>query len=178
MKNRTHYIIVAAAALLLGGVHAQTALSAEAVGEYYVKAAFLFNFAKFVDWPAGAFKTPTDPIVICIAGESEIATPLEELVKGKLVGSRPVVVQRGIRQGSECHIAFIGSSKRRPLTEEMKAAGVLTVGEADWFLAEGGMVTLKLEAGRVRLEINLGAAQRAGLQISSKLLSLARVVRK
>jgi hypothetical protein len=60
----------------------------------------------------------------------------------------------------------------------MKAAGVLTVGEADWFLAEGGMVTLKLEAGRVRLEINLGAAQRAGLQISSKLLSLARVVRK
>jgi hypothetical protein len=153
---------------------------AQSVGEYHLKAAFLFNFAKFVEWPAETFKRPADPILICVLGESEITGPLEEAVKGKLVGERRLVIQRGLVSGSAgCHIVFAGlNGKRRRLAEEMKGSGILTIGEDEAFLAEGGVVALLLVSDRVRMKINLSAAERAGLHISSKLLTLAQVVRK
>lgn len=168
--------MVAAGTLLWG---ASAEVGAQTANEYHVKAAFLFNFAKFVEWPAETFKGPAEAILICVLGESDIAGPLEEAVKGKLVGDRALVVQRGVVSGAGCHIVFAGSSgKRRRLMEGMKVSGVLTVGEDEAFLYEGGVVVLKLEADRVRVKINLAAAERAGLRISSKLLSLAQVVRK
>ena len=168
--------------MLLAGVFVLAveggAAAAQPVDEYQVKAAFLYNFAKFVEWPAGAFKGPADPILICVSEESPILGPLEETVKGKLVGERPLVIQRGFR-GGRCHMVFVGAgSKRTGITEELKTAGSLTVGETDGFTTDGGMVAFKRENGRIRVEINIDAAERAKLRISSKLLNLATVVRK
>src|SRR5258706_6858986 len=158
---RINFAIVAAGTLLLGA-HAES--NAQTVAEYHVKAAFVFNFAKFVEWPAESFKGPADPILICLLGESEIADTLEQAIKGKLVGERPLVVQRGLVNGTGCHIVFAGAhAKRRRLSQQMKGPGILTVGEDDVFLAEGGAVALKVESGRVRVTINLAAADRAGL---------------
>ena len=176
MRKPLSFAIVAAA--LLGAAPADT--HAQPVGEYHLKAACLFNFAKFVEWPAEAFKQPGDPIIICVSGESEITGPLEEAVKGKLVGERRLVIQRGLASGSAgCHIVFAGvNGKRRRLADDMKGPGILTIGEDEAFLAEGGAVALLLVSDRVRMKINLSAAERAGLHISSKLLGLAQVVRK
>jgi len=176
LRKPLSFAIVAASLLMAAPVDTH----AQAVGEYHLKAAFLFNFAKFVEWPAESFKRPTDPIFICLLGESEIAGPLEEAVKGKLVGERRLVIQRGLVGGSAaCHIVFAGvNGKRRRLAEDMKGPGILTIGEDEAFLSEGGAVALLLVSDRVRMKINLSAAERAGLHISSKLLSLAQVVRK
>jgi hypothetical protein len=173
--NRAPHILLAGVLSLAG---AGAAAAAQPIDEYQLKAAFLYNFAKFVEWPAGAFKAPADPILICVSEESPILGPLEETVKGKAVGERSVVVQRGFG-GGRCHIVFIGAGCKRPgVTEELKTGGSLTVGETDGFTTDGGMVALKRDNGRIRVEVNIDAAERAKVHISSKLLSLATVVHK
>jgi len=176
LRKPLSFAIVAAVLSMAAAVETP----AQSVGEYHLKAAFLFNFARFVEWPAESFKRPTDPILICVLGESEIAGPLEEAVKGKLVGERHLVIQRGLVSGlAGCHIVFAGANgKRRRFAEEMKGPGILTIGEDEAFLSDGGAVALLLVSDRVRMKINLSAAERAGLHISSKLLGLAQVVRK
>lgn len=150
--------------------------------EYQVKAAFLYNFAKFVEWPPQAFKTPQDPIAICVLGANPFGAALADLIRGKSIDGRPIVfrlVQEAEEAGA-CQILFVGASaeKRfRSLWGNLTPAGLLTVGEAPGFTADGGMINFKLDSGRVRFEINLDAAQRAQLHISSKLLSLAQIVK-
>ena len=153
------------------------------IDEYQVKAAFLFNFAKFVEWPPQAFKGPGDPISICVIGHNPFGSMLEEAVHGKVVEDRPLVVHQlsDPRQVSGCHIVFVSMPERkllRPILKELSAGGVLTVGETEGFTAEGGVVNFKVEDNRVRFEINMNAAGRQKLRISSKLLSLAQVVKK
>ncbi len=153
----------------------------EALDEYQVKAAFLYNFAKFVEWPPGTFQSAADPIAICILGPDPFGGALHEAVRGKAVGGRTfrIAVISDARQAAGCQILFIHSSvrKRQPtLLRELAVPGLLTVGEWEDFAAQGGMIHLKLEEGKVRMEINAAAAERAGLRISSKLLHLARIV--
>jgi YfiR/HmsC-like len=153
------------------------------VDEYQVKAAFLYNFAKFVEWPPQAFRDASVPIVICVLGQNPFGRSLEEAVDGKIVEDRRLVVRQfaDVRQVSGCHILFVSSSERKSLRVilgDLKDSGVLTVGETDGFTAEGGVISLQLEGDRVRFEINLEAAARQKLRISSKLLSLARIVKK
>jgi uncharacterized protein DUF4154 len=151
--------------------------------EYQVKAAFLYNFAKFVEWPPAAFDTSHDPVIICLLGQSPFSAALETAIHGKIVAERTFVVREvaGAEPASNCHILFVSSSERkrlRSIRELVKGSGTLTVGESTGFAAEGGVINFKLENGRVRLEINPDAADREKLHISSKLLSLAQIVRK
>ena len=150
--------------------------------EYQVKAAFLFNFAKFVEWPPEAFKGPGDPFTICVAGENPFGSALENAVKGKAVGSRGFAVRLSPngRDVKGCQILFTALSDRkrvRALLDVLKGSNTLTVGENDGFAADGGIVNFKLDGDRVRIEINIKAAEQEKLQISSKLLSLAQIVK-
>ena len=151
------------------------------VEEYPVKAAFFYNFAKFVEWPAQAFRNPGDPISICVLGQNPFGHSLDDVVRGQVVHGRSFRV----RQVSEipaitpCQILFVRASERKRFQSEaanLKGAPTLTVGESRGFAAEGGIVNFKLEDGKVRFEINLDAAEQAQIRISSKLLSLADLV--
>ena len=171
-----------ALALAIGGLAGASALG-QAVDEYQVKAAFLYNFAKFVEWPPQAFRSASAPLAICVLGQNPFGRSLEEAVDGKVVEDRKLVVRQfaDVRQVSGCHILFVSSSERkslRAILEDLKESGVLTVGETEGFTTEGGVISLVLEGDRVRFEINLDAAGRQKLRISSKLLSLARIVKK
>jgi uncharacterized protein DUF4154 len=173
---RLAFLALAAAA---GYVHAEETVA----GEYPLKAAFLFNFAKFVEWPAYAFKGSDDPITICVLGQNPFGSALEDVVRNKTVANRPLVVRdvSNAQQASKCQIVFVSALERkrfRFLLEELKRRSILTVGEAEDFTANGGIINFKLKEARVRIEIDAVAAQRAGLHISSKLLSLAEIPKK
>jgi hypothetical protein len=148
--------------------------------EYKVKAAFLYNFLKFVEWPAGA-QQPPGPLRVCVVGEDPFGPFLPEALAGKTVQDRPVEI-RHLENKSElpgCHVAFTASSEARELSQLLASPGaesVLTVGETDAFARGGGMITFRMEQNRVRFEINREAAERAGLRISSQLLKLATQV--
>lgn len=153
------------------------------VDEYQVKAVFLYNFAKFVEWPGNSFTSPSDPICICILGPNPFGDALSEAVRGKVLEGRPVVVRliADLPPKSNCQILFINSSSRklfRSMGGALKDGGILTVGDTPGFIDDGGVINFKLEGGRIRFEINVEAAGKARLSISSKLLSLAQNVRK
>ncbi len=146
--------------------------------EYQVKAAYLLNFAKFVEWPDQTFKAPGDPIGICILGENPFGPLLAQAAKNVVIGSRPISVLRltTVSKLSQCQIAFVSASERklsRNLLEAAQSGAVLTVGESDGFTDSGGIVAFKLDGEKVRLMINTAAADHAKLHVSAKLLSLA-----
>jgi hypothetical protein len=163
--------------LLAASAQGQTA------DEYHVKAVFLYNFAKFVEWPPGSFKSAGDPIVICIVGKNPFGGVLDQAVNQQAAQGRWFSVRQVVDppQMTACHILFVSSSERKRLPaifSEIKNLGVLTVGESDNFTAEGGVVNFRIEDGSVRIQINVEAAAQQRLHISSKLLSLAEIVRK
>jgi hypothetical protein len=151
--------------------------------EYQVKGAFLLNFTKFVDWPPQVFQGPGDPIAICILGENPFGPLLDRAARETVVANRTVSVRQVSdgQQASQCQIVFVGASERkrwRALLEALQGRSVLSVGESEGFLANGGVVNFKLEGDRVRIEISTAAADRAGLHISAKLLNLAQSGKK
>jgi len=146
-----------------------------------IKAAFLYNFAKFVEWPHEAFARADSPLVIAIAGDDPFGGTLDRLVEGKRVNGHTIVVRR-LRNGSpdgEVHVLFITPSathRARQLVERVKDAPVLTVGDQPGLAKRGVVVNFYVERDRVRFEVSLEAARRARLSISSKLLNVARVL--
>jgi uncharacterized protein DUF4154 len=153
--------------------------------EYQVKAAFLYNFVKFVDWPASAFPPTGDPVVIGVIGEDPFGAILDKVLQGKTCcHDRKLVVRRfqRIEDVTECHVLFISSSEKARLADILQildGASVLTVGEMDRFAERGGMIGFRRADNKLRFEINTDAASRAGLTISSQLLKLpARVIGK
>jgi hypothetical protein len=172
------------AAALLCGALVSTALGGidAASGErteYQVKAAFLMNFTKFVEWPAAAFQDAGSPLTICILGEDPFGASLDQAVEGETAGGRKVAVQR-IRRvpgPKTCQVLFITKSEKSvPETIETAGPGVLTVGESDRFLEDGGIIAFVLQARHVRFDINLRVALRASLVLSARLLNVARTV--
>lgn len=149
--------------------------------EARVKAGCLYNFAKFVEWPAGTFRTAKEPLVIGIVGEDPLVPVLAELVAGVRVGGRSVQVRR-CRAGADaprCQILFIGRNQPEPLPALLAAVRgmpVLTVSEAAGFVQAGGMIQLTRQDGRLRFVIQAGVAGQARLKISSQLLKLASSV--
>jgi hypothetical protein len=173
--------LVGLACLWLAGGWAAAAESSGGVGEYQVKAAFLYNFTKFTDWPPGAFPSNNAPLVIGIVGEDPFGQVLDDLVRGEVVRGRPLVVKR-LRADEDlrsCHVVFICRSEKErlpALLSRLKGSPVLTVGDFNGFAQQGGMVNLLLVNKTVKMEINQAPAVEAGLQLSSKLLKLARLV--
>ena len=152
----------------------------EGTPEYEIKGAYLYNFAKLVEWPRGDLRTA---FTLCLYGKNPVEGFLEEAVRGKLVHDLPVKVQR-ISEGDEnwdaCNLMFFGATNRvkvQKALEKLRGRGVMTIGESQAFAECGGMITLVLEGDRVRFDINLQAATDAHLKISSKLLELARTVK-
>jgi hypothetical protein len=166
---------------LFGGILLAFTAYAQRIDEYQVKAAFLYNFARFVEWPEQSFKTDKDPMRICVIGQDTLDKSLEQTVNGRTVLGRPFVITdiSDIRQTADCQMLFVGSSEQKRLKAilaAIRSPGILTVGEADDFASQGGIVNFKVDAGRVRFEINVDAAARAKLRISSKVLNLAQIV--
>ena len=172
-------ILARVTSIVVLGLLAATGLTAQ-IDEYQVKAFFLYNFARYVEWPAQALGPGKDPIVICVLGRDPFGAALQQAISGKAIDGRSLVIHelRELRPGCNCHILFVGASERKLSPSALKASGVLTVGETPEFLKDGGVINFKLEDGKVRFEINVAAADQQGLRISSKLLSLAEVVRK
>jgi hypothetical protein len=142
-----------------------------------VKAAYLYNFAKFVEWPEPA--NTSNRFQICVVGDPAFATALDGIINGETTGGRPFVRVEPASPGAarDCQILFIGGQARdqgTPLIDAVRRLPVLTVGEAPGFLEQGGTIRFVTEAGRVRFDISPAAADRAGLKISSKLLRVAR----
>ncbi|MGA2222553.1 MAG: YfiR family protein [Verrucomicrobiia bacterium] len=169
------------AAVVLPCVATIATAETPALSEYQVKALFLFNFAKYVDWPPHAFADDSAPIVIGLVGQDNFGDNFKQAITGKTINGRPVVVKHvsSEQEYKGCHILFISASEKSGLPEILNAvkdSPVLTVGETERFLAQTGMINFTKKENKIRLEINLGAVQRANLKISSKLLSVADVV--
>jgi hypothetical protein len=142
--------------------------------EYEVKAAFLFNFLKFVEWPA---VTNEASWVIGVLGPDPLGEALDNTVRGKVVNGRPVEVRRYTKPGDVkgCHILFIGRLETEQVGTPARP-GLLTVGEAPGFLKAGGIINFYLEDNRVHFEISAPAAHSAGLHVSPQLLRLGKAL--
>jgi hypothetical protein len=146
--------------------------------EYEVKAAFLYNFAKFVEWPADVFEDPGKPLVICVLGKDPFGPALADVVAGKKIERRSVDVRRisDPARSKGCHILYVSASEDKhvlPVLAAMNQRGVLTVGESDSATSDGMIINFTLEDRRVRFVIDTNAAQREQVRVSSRLLSLA-----
>ena len=149
-------------------------------GEYVVKAAFLYNFAKFVEWPEQAFSDDNSPIILGILGEDPFREAIET-IRGKAVRRRRLLVKKAARVEDlkGCHMIFISSSEKYKLPQVLKLLdgnNVLTIGDMEDFAKKGGIVNFIKDGNKVRFEINIDSAKAAGLKISSKLLKLAKIV--
>jgi hypothetical protein len=149
--------------------------------EYKVKAAFLYNFAKFVEWPDEAFSDKEETFILCVLGKDPFGPNLKAL-EGKLVRGRKLsVIQcKDIQEVEEAHILFIARSERKRVTEvlsRLENQPVLTVSDVQGFAEQGGGIGFIDVDKKLRFEINPEATKKAGLQVSSQLMKLANVVR-
>ena len=165
------------AALFLSSTYAQS----PPTGEYQVKAAFLFNFAKFVEWPPSSFSDASAPLRICVLGRDPFGEELRNITKEKVVNGRKLEVSQvlEVKVAGTCHILFIASSETarlKQILESLRGTDALTVGDTKGFVEQGGMINFVLENNRVQFEVNRKAAEQVGLKISSKLLSVAKLV--
>jgi hypothetical protein len=169
-------------ALLIAAL-VQAAAPSEELPEYVLKAGFLFNFAKYVEWPAEAFDAPESPIIVGVIGADPFGGTLEKALKGRRLGSRPLAIERfrGLDDLGRCHILFIprGEKGATPLILEKTAEWpLLAVGETEDFARSGGAVGILIENAKPKLQVNPAAAARARLTIDSRLLKLAELVKE
>ena len=153
-----------------------------AAQEYDLKAAFLFNFAGFVEWPADAFADAGAPLTIGVLGDDPFGSSLDELVAGETIRNRPLLVRRyrTVEEVEGCQILFVSSSEAERLDQIARVLArrsILTVGESKDFALRAGIIGFELTERRLRLRINLAAASDARLTISSKLLRQAQIIR-
>jgi len=155
--------------------------------EYLIKAGFIYNFAKFVEWPSAAFAQPDSPIVIGVLGTDPFGSVLDRLVQDKKIGQRGFVVRRykwgkdlkDLKDLRDCKILFVSASEKAhadEIIQLVKWLPILTVGETPGFAERGGVIRFTVEDNRVRFEVNVDAAHQADLNISSRLLTLAKII--
>jgi hypothetical protein len=178
---KLRHAVAIVAVLALAAAAPGRAQAPPAPTEYQVKAIFLFNFSQFVDWPAAAFADERSPLVIGVLGSDPFGTTLDEIVRGETVNGRPLAVRRfeSVEQIDACHILFIGRSQGKQLDAvlaALKERNVLTVGDFEGFAQRGGIIRFVTVGNKIRLRVNLAAAQDAKLTISSKLLRPAQIV--
>jgi hypothetical protein len=169
-------------AVAAAGVFAPPRATAQVSREYDLKAALLFHFTQFVEWPPAAFATPESPLVIGILGNDPFGGMLEQVVLGEKCGARAIRIERfhSLKEVRDCQILFVCPNERDNL-ERINAAlrnkPILTVGEFEGFATRGGMIRMvRNPANKIALRINLNAIKAAGLTVSAKLLRVAEVV--
>ena len=150
--------------------------------EYRVKLGFLYNFVQYVQWPAEAFSSDTAPLTMCVLGPNPFERGAEQSLQKRTVGSHPIVLKplKANEDPRSCHIIFIRASEKRMTARvltALKGAETLTVGESPGFADVGGMINLTIDENKLRFEINLDEAVQNRLKVSSKLLSLAKIVK-
>jgi len=170
-------LVLLGAATLVHGMGAAD----ESLSEYEIKAAFLYNFAKFADWPESAFSKPAAPLVIGILGKDPFGPILDQVVEKKPIDGRPVFVKRlkNAREAKGVHILFVPRTDNAELGrafKEIDPLAILIVGENEKFAERYGTIGFFIEENRVRFEINVASAERAGIKLNAKLLQLARIV--
>ena len=182
-------ILIAILGMTLNGTplaYAQTGDAPDS-SEYLIKAGFIYNFAKFVEWPSAAFAQPDSPIVIGVLGTDPFGSVLDRLVQDKKIGQRGFVVRRykwgkdlkDLKDLRDCKILFVSASEKAhadEIIQLVKWLPILTVGETPGFAERGGVIRFTLEENRVRFEVNVDAAHQADLNISSRLLTLAKII--
>lgn len=186
MMARTQWSRAGVVALLCVGVllAAPGAHSAEAVSkEYQIKAAFLYNFAKFVEWPPQSFTDPGSPITIGVLGQNPFGGELEQVVKDRKINGRGVLVKtlETVEQAASVQIVFLATTEDARIPKLLAAIGdraVLTVGESEAFASQGGAIRFVLDGDKVRFKINLTPADRAHLKIGGQLQQLAKQVER
>jgi hypothetical protein len=160
-----------------------SALGQRKPSEYQVEAAYLYNFGRFVEWPAKGTTAQTGAFTICVLGEDPFGQALDATLAGETIGNQRVAARRisSPQMSGDCQILFISSSEANRLNKIIEAldkSAVLTVSDIPQFSQRRGMIQFVLEENRIRFEVNLTATQRAGLTLSSELLKVATVVRK
>lgn len=151
------------------------------LSEYEIKAAFLYNFAKFTEWPSETFSEATDSLIIGVLGRDPFGNILENIIGGKTIGGRPITIHRFPRPGvlDRCHILYISESETHRLSDifqRLQKASVLTVSDIPDFAQKGGMIYLYPKENKIRFAINLSQVEKARLKLSAKLLNLAQII--
>ena len=182
-RRATCVLAAVTCAVLCALPSARPARAAEPAIEYQVKAAFLYNFAKFVVWPEYVFSSKTSPLTLCVVGDDPFGTPLHAALAGRKAHSRRITLKLLDEPNSDdgCHIAFLsapGDARMARLMHRLRGRTILTVGDDEAFAANGGMVRLLVDNKKIRFDINAKSAEAVGLRMSAQLLSLARRVRQ
>jgi len=182
-RSRTAPAVLAALSIALAPGAATAADESDESLEYAVKAAFLYRFGSFVEWPAAVFVSPTSPFRLCIVGEDPFGSTLDQAVSGQQVGTRPIEVRRLKTVGREsgCQTLYIGVSEAPRLgqiLETLRGSSVLTVSDGRASGTATGIIHFVIKNDRVRFDIDDEAAAQNGLVISSKLMSLALNVKR
>lgn len=151
--------------------------------DFQVKAAYLYNFGRFIEWPARISAADGNPFTVCVLGQDPFGPVLDATLAGATIANRKVVARRiaSLQESVNCQILFLSSSEERRLgkiIESLNKAAVLTVSDMPQFAQHGGMIQFVSEGDRVRFEVNLTATQQAGLSPSSELLKVATSVRR
>jgi hypothetical protein len=161
--------------------NADSPQASPALSQAQIGAAFIFNFAKFTEWPTQAFSDSSAPLTVCFLGADEVRSAFQEISAGKVVNGRPVLV-RNVKSAGEvldCRVVYIDSANSALFPSVLKNTRQrcgLVIGTSDDFLARGGIIKLQVENNRMRFDVNIGAAGRTKIHLSSKLLALARSV--
>lgn len=166
-------------AILTGS--AAAAPQADQAPEYDLKAAYLYNFGTFTEWPAAAFATPDAPFVVGVVGKDPFGAALDDSFRGITLQKRRTEIRRSAEPGNlkGAHLLFVPSTEKarfKEIVEAFRGTSTLVVGESEGFAAGGGMMNFFIENKKLRFEANPAAAKRAGLALSSQLLRLARIV--
>lgn len=164
---------------VLCGVNFLHAQSKSAL-EYQVKAAFLYNFTRFISWPAEAFSEPDSPFLIGIAGNDPFGSYIDELVEGENVDGHPIVVQRykDVNDVGNCHVLFINIDAHLKVKEIFTRINknTLTVSDVNGFINWGGEIHFYKEDNKIKIQVNMEAVKKSQLEISSKLLKIAKIL--
>jgi YfiR/HmsC-like len=173
-KNTVHWLCAFILAMLTCGVQAQSK-------EYQIKAAFLFNFAQFVDWPSAAFAKTNAPFYIGVLGDDPFGAALDATIQDEAIDNHKIIVERSqnIEDLKNCQMIFVSKSEKGRVVKilsELDSKPILTVSEVEGFAQHGGGINFYLAGTKVRFEINPDAAQSDGLRISAQLLSLGKIV--